>query len=343
MNSLISVVMTTYNHSLYIEESLKSVLSQSYKNIEIFVINDGSTDNTKDILNSFSDPRLKIINQENAGVSAAINAGMDLSAGEYIFLFSGDDVLYSDSIEKSLHFLKSKNCDIVFSSPDFIDENGKQIKPKSNPFINHIDIGNSSTLLKTLFFNGNFLCAPSCLCKADSLKIKRFNVSSLQLQDYEMWIDLCKSGVRFAINPVATIKYRIRSSQMNLSSRKNMPRIQFETYCVYKTFFDNCDFELFSNAFSSELRNLKLVGDRKNIEQLSKIHVYLNHQNSIVKMIGYELVWDLAKNSANFNATKQLSIGHLEFFRDISSMNFFGYYKRPLIKAVFFKALSFFK
>lgn len=111
-----SIIMPAYNASLTISESLNSVLNQTYKDWEVLVINDGSFDNTIEIVLSFDDPRIKLINKINGGVASARNLGIDYAKGEYIAFLDSDDLWHPEKLEKSLRVFENDNCDLVYSN-----------------------------------------------------------------------------------------------------------------------------------------------------------------------------------------------------------------------------------
>lgn len=113
---LISVCIPAYNAAEYIEDCLNSLINQTYKNIEIIVVNDGSTDNTLQKIQSFSDERIKIINQENKGQCSATNAAFDVSNGTYIKFFDADDILSKDFIKNQVNCLNGKTNAIASAS-----------------------------------------------------------------------------------------------------------------------------------------------------------------------------------------------------------------------------------
>ncbi len=115
MKQLVSVILPIYNMEDFIERSLSSVINQTYKNLEIICVNDGSTDSTLDILNKFSatDNRITIINKENGGQSSARNAGLDIAKGEYISFLDPDDYLDLDFVETTLREANRGGYDIV--------------------------------------------------------------------------------------------------------------------------------------------------------------------------------------------------------------------------------------
>lgn len=113
---LVSVVIPTYNDQEYVEDAIKSVLSQTYGNIEILVVDDGSTDNTKDKLNPYINSHdIEYIYQANKGLSGARNTGVMSASGEYIAFLDADDLFKSDKIEKQLKYLMGHpDCDYCY-------------------------------------------------------------------------------------------------------------------------------------------------------------------------------------------------------------------------------------
>ena len=117
MNAKISVIIPAYNAEKYIEESLNSILKQTYTNLEIVVVNDGSQDETKRILDRYvqAHENIKVIHTENRGVSAARNTGLDSAGGDYIMFLDADDFLVKNAIEILLQDATNYNADIVAS------------------------------------------------------------------------------------------------------------------------------------------------------------------------------------------------------------------------------------
>ncbi len=125
-NELVSVIITAFNEERFIKQTIDSYLCQSYKNLEIIVVNDGSTDNTANILNSYAaiHPNLKVIHfQENRGKVIAQNAGFEQTQGEYIAISGGDDFGCYSRIKSQVDYIKKTQADFVFSNLYIIDEN----------------------------------------------------------------------------------------------------------------------------------------------------------------------------------------------------------------------------
>ena len=125
---IVSIVISTYNTEKFITESIDSVLNQTLKDIELIVINDGSTDSTIDILLSFNDPRLVLIDQENQGLTKSLIKAAKLAKGRYLARQDADDVSLLDRLEKQVDYLeKNKDVALVGVQSIQIDEDGGAI------------------------------------------------------------------------------------------------------------------------------------------------------------------------------------------------------------------------
>lgn len=130
MCELVSVIIPAYNCEKYIKRCLNSVCKQTYKNLEIIVINDGSTDNTSNICKEFlkNDSRIKFISTSNRGVSSARNIGINISTGKYICFLDADDYININMIEECLKLLLDNEADIICFNREEFFVNGKQNK-----------------------------------------------------------------------------------------------------------------------------------------------------------------------------------------------------------------------
>lgn len=117
MNQLISIIMPVYNAEKYLNRSIESVMNQTYKNIEIILVNDGSTDASLTICSNYqkADSRIKLINQKNSGVSAARNRGIDEATGTYIMFIDSDDYIEKNMIEDMVGKITENDIDLVIS------------------------------------------------------------------------------------------------------------------------------------------------------------------------------------------------------------------------------------
>ena len=149
MDELISVIINVYNEERFIKKCLDSVINQTYKNLEILIINDGSTDNTLSICESYTDERIRIINQDNMGLSLARNVGIENANGEYLYFIDSDDFVDSDVIEYLYNLSKKHNVKMSTCRPMYIynyDFKIKSIKEKE-------DIISSKDMIKKIILS----------------------------------------------------------------------------------------------------------------------------------------------------------------------------------------------
>jgi teichuronic acid biosynthesis glycosyltransferase TuaG len=124
---LVSLIMPAFNAEEFIEQAINSVLEQSYSNWELIITNDGSTDRTPELLQTYSDPRILVITQENKGVSAARNAALEKMNGKYFTFLDADDILPGSSISSRVKFAEQNaRADFIAGSVLFFNEKGVQ-------------------------------------------------------------------------------------------------------------------------------------------------------------------------------------------------------------------------
>lgn len=192
---LVSVVIPVFNGENYLREAIDSVLSQSYGNYEIIVVNDGSTDRTEDIALSYEN-KIRYFKKENGGQSSALNYGIERMQGEYFSWLSHDDKYYPKKLERSIQViagLKDKKS-VIYTASTTIDESG--IKIKSIFIENEGRISPTYFLLRYNSFNGN-----SLLIHADLLKKEgNFNLNRPHTSDVELFFNLSRYSNFYYIN-----------------------------------------------------------------------------------------------------------------------------------------------
>ena len=171
MENLISVVINAYNAEKYINKCIDNVVNQTYKNLEILIVNDGSTDNTLEICKSYKDDRIRIINQENMGLSMARNVGIDNAKGDYLYFVDADDFIDNDTIEYLYNLCIEYNTDMSTCVPiDIYNYDYKKNKIKEKVLI----ISGKDILNKILLSNDRAGCLWNKLIKKELLVNLRF-------------------------------------------------------------------------------------------------------------------------------------------------------------------------
>jgi glycosyltransferase involved in cell wall biosynthesis len=185
----ITVLMPAYNTEKYIGEAITSVLDQSFADFELLIINDGSTDNTVRVINSFADTRIRLINQTNQGIAAALNIGLLNAKAELIARFDADDICMPDRLMVQYRFL----CDhpgyiIVGSDADFIDMDGSFVYSRSLPAHTNQEI-QELTINKCPFIHSAVLFFKEPIMQAGG-----YNTHAYAFEDLLLWSKVIKMG-----------------------------------------------------------------------------------------------------------------------------------------------------
>lgn len=174
-DTLISIVVPVYNVSQYLERCIQSVIYQTYENLDIILIDDGSTDNSGLICDKYAkiDKRIRVLHQQNSGLSAARNAGIEIAKGKYITFIDSDDYVDSDYVSFLYDLIKRTGCSLAICSHTVFYENGTIIKKADGTF----DIFTSEEVLeKILYDKGIDLSAWAKLYDINLFKYTRFPV-----------------------------------------------------------------------------------------------------------------------------------------------------------------------
>lgn len=200
MNPLVSVIIPLYNHERYIASAIDSVLNQSFSDFELIIINDGSTDQSEEIINKIKDGRINYYSQENNGASYTINKGIKLAKGKYISILNSDDIYVENRLEKCIETAESTKKEAIFSRIQFIDTNGKTVDHKigQNWNLKHGEPtfeAHRAVILDLLA--GNFLHTTSNLfCRKQIFEEIGYFSNLRYTHDYDFFLRLC---VRYPI------------------------------------------------------------------------------------------------------------------------------------------------
>lgn len=255
---LVSVIIPAYNAEKTICETLDSVFSQSYKALQVIVIDDASTDNTLEIIQSYEDPRLEILAWgTNVQLVAARNAGMGRVKGEYVAFLDSDDIWKQDKIEKQVAFLERERAyGACFTWSEIIDESGRPYAPDDPDVLWHYHAfheGNRSYRDWFLRFltDGNFLCLSSSLIRADVIRhIGGRNLSLLQLQDFEYWIRvLSYSPIYILCEELVSYRRLKKGTSLSSYSTDTRNRTMNEDVYICTHFFEHLSNERFASLF----------------------------------------------------------------------------------------------
>lgn len=222
-NPLISIITPAYNAERFIEETIHSVLEQTYSNWEMIIVDDQSRDKTVEIVKKYveKDKRIKLIMlEENGGSAVARNTAMKNSEGKYIAFLDSDDLWYPNKLEKQLEFMQAN--DIAFSFTEF-----ERIQQDGSP------TGQVSNAPKSVGYSDLMKhCIIGCLTvMLDRTKIGELRMPDIRTrQDYAFWLQITRNGIRAYGLPEVLAKYRLVENSIS----RNKWRAAKKNWYVYK-------------------------------------------------------------------------------------------------------------
>ena len=224
---VVSIIIPAYNMADLTAQTVESILAQTYKNIEIIVVDDGSKDKTRERMLSFDD-KIKYVYKENGGACSARNVGIRMAQGEYIGLIDCDDLYLPNKVELCVNFLeKNPGCGFVYTDAYYIDINNQMIRRHSYAR------SKISGWIKEKLIISNVICNSTVILRKDCLeKTGLFDETIFPPADWDMWLKLSEHFKAGYIDQPLT-KYRVTSS----GCFNNMETTRRESLIVLDNFF----------------------------------------------------------------------------------------------------------
>ena len=239
VNQLISVVLPVYNAEKYLFETLESIVQQSYREIELIIINHASTDGSQDIIEQYikNDSRLIVINLEQnvGGPAHPRNIGIAQSKGEYIAFIDADDIWEKDKIKKCMLLAKA---DIIYHKEIFF----KNTLGNAETISNTKNYENEKNIFHQLLLNGNNFSPSAIMIKRTILKDNFFNESALfhTVEDYDLWLRLSRQNLTYKFINEVLGYYRLhdeaasKNIKIHGKNARNLIKYHFSEYSFFK-------------------------------------------------------------------------------------------------------------
>jgi len=222
----VSIIIPIFNAEKYLEECIDSAINQTYQNIEIIAIDNGSIDHSLDILKKYSN-KIKIISKINGGAASALNAGIKVASGDWIKRLDADDILYPKCVEDLMLVavgLENKTQTILYANYDRIDPNGKIFYNYILMNYNNLDSFDFNVMLLDRQIG---LPTTSLIHKSTLEQFGMFNEKLSPAEDYELWLRYCLlNNCSLQLVPKTVAKYRIH--QQSVSKENSKKRLKNE-------------------------------------------------------------------------------------------------------------------
>jgi glycosyltransferase involved in cell wall biosynthesis len=278
-NPEVSIIIPAYNASLYLQRAIESVLKQTFENFELIIVNDGSIDNTEDIVKRFQkkDKRIRYIQHDkNRGSSEARNTGIKTAKGKYVAFLDSDDEWLENKLEKQLEVFKNPQINVVTCWAYWVDE----IKNKTSIYaVPYFDDS-----LPYILRENYLLSNPSgvVLKKSVIKKVGLFDNSLIFVEDWDYWIRIIENGYNFYVISQPLLKYffskgNLTNTLLILKKAQNIEKILQKHKQYYKKY---------SYIYALKLRELGhlfcLGGDLKNGRKYLQKAIFHNSYKAIL-------------------------------------------------------------
>ncbi len=267
---LVSIVVAVYNGALTIGNTLQSILNQTYQNMEIIVVDDASTDNSREIISSFSDSRIKkVFLGKNRHICYAGNVGFQKAQGKYVALIGHDDLWRKDKLEKQVAFLEDHpSYSVCFTWTHIIDEDNRDVSKKYQNLNDRFcgDNLDQEQWSRKMILCGNQFCAPSaCIRREYLIKTGYYRYGLVQLQDYDLWIRLLDEGPVYVLQEKLTYYRQFEKKRNNLSAvnMETRNRGRHEIQWILDNYIGNLPSEKFRKIFYKEMKNPSECGEKE--------------------------------------------------------------------------------
>jgi glycosyltransferase involved in cell wall biosynthesis len=210
--ALVSVIMPCYNAAQYVGKAIDSVLTQSHSNLEVLVVDDGSTDGTASIVQGFDDPRIQYIYQDNSGPAAARNNAMAVARGEYIAFLDADDIALPDRLAEQVKLIEDHpEASVVTSGFTWIDEHDCELPWNNHSWRKLPDLNN----LQNWLYDCPIVPSATMLRRSALLEAGGFDTTLHGGEDWNLWLRLVLKGHRMVWHSQVACLYRHRSDSLS--------------------------------------------------------------------------------------------------------------------------------
>lgn len=245
MTPRVSVLMAVYNGERYLPEAIDSILGQTFTDFEYLIVDDGSTDRTLQIINSYQDPRIKVIrNPHNIGLTRSLNKGLNVACGEYIARMDGDDISLPDRLSRQVAYMDARlEVGVCGTWAKEIDSQGEVTGTRKMP------VGKS---LEHDFWRPSPIIHPSAMIRRSHLDGLRYDEQLQYAQDFDLWLRI-RATHKLANLPEYLLLYRMHRGSITFSQRDNQLRA---TYDIFRKMVggSKVDFEEFAALISCSLK-----------------------------------------------------------------------------------------
>ena len=268
---MISIIIPTYNRGYIIKKSIDSILKQSYTDFELIIVDDGSTDNTKEVVNSINDNRIKYITYEkNMGACYARNIGIKEAKGEFITFHDSDDYCYKDRIKYQYENMIKNKSDIDFCNFDSYCNN-KFLRHNITFYLKHL-------IKKHGYYYAacykNYIGTPALMVRNEVLKNNTFDERLSRLQDYDLILRLL-SNYKVSHTDIVLLRQDVQENSITKDNTKGIESIDLMLEKYDNKLLKSTLYYMKGNMYSKDNKNKKRYYYKESLKLIFRIKVFI--------------------------------------------------------------------
>lgn len=324
----VSVILSNYNGEQYLNESISSVLKQTYTDFEFIIVDDASTDSSREVINSYNDPRIKrYYAEKNRHIAYSLNRALEMVSGEYIARIDSDDIWEINKLELQVRYMdEHRECGACFTKVNIIDEYSaiaNDIYEEYYRMFNDVENKSQIEWIRFFFYKGNCLCHPSVVMRKSVLEnVGGYHLAYVPAEDYELWSRIVMHYPIFVMEE-KLVRYRWEESENKISGKTNGRIYAFPNVIMLarKRILNLLGDEAFVDCFKEDFVN-KTSSSPEELE-CEKAHILLRCSGNNMNFLGlekYEQI--LGENHKLFILEEKMGFSLPEYYKEYRIKNF---------------------
>lgn len=324
----VSVILSNYNGEQYLNESISSVLKQTYTDFEFIIVDDASTDSSREVINSYNDSRIKrYYAEKNRHIAYSLNKALEMVSGEYIARIDSDDIWEINKLELQVWYMdEHRECGACFTKVNIIDEYSaiaNDIYEEYYRMFNDVENKSQIEWIRFFFYKGNCLCHPSVVMRKSVLEnVGGYHLAYVPAEDYELWSRIVMHYPIFVMEE-KLVRYRWEESENKISGKTNGRIYAFPNVIMLarKRILNLLGDEAFVDCFKEDFVN-KTSSSPEELE-CEKAHILLRCSGNNMNFLGlekYEQI--LGENHKLFILEEKMGFSLPEYYKEYRIKNF---------------------
>lgn len=325
----VSVLLSNYNGDKHLDESISSVLSQTYKDFEFIIVDDASTDSSRKVIENYHDKRIKkYYAEKNRNIAYSLNLALSMASGEYIARIDSDDVWELNKLEIQVQYMENHSeCGACFTKVNIIDEYSNIANDMYDEYFqlfNSAENKSQREWLRFFFYQGNCLCHPSVVIRRNVLEHvgEYYHLAYVPAEDYELWTRIV---MKYPIHILEEklVRYRWEETVNKISGKTDgriyaFPNIMMLTR---KRIMENIDNEDLVRYFKEDFINPESESQEE--LECEKAHILLRCSGDNANFLGLEKYEELLDNEKMLKVLEEkMEFSLSEYYKEYRTRNF---------------------